>query len=156
MLAVVLTLLIGVLCGVDLYLKSYIETHFKEGEEKKIVDGTIAIRKVHNHGFALNKGESHPRKVRMASAIVCMVLTVYYIFLFRKKGDWMRKTGVAFALSGGVSNTYDRMVRKYVVDYFGFRTKWKRLEKITFNLGDMFIFLGSVLVMISDLFRQKR
>ena len=34
MLAVILTLLIGTLCGIDLYLKSYIETHYKEGEEK--------------------------------------------------------------------------------------------------------------------------
>lgn len=35
MLAVILTLLIGTLCGIDLYLKSYIETHYKEGGRKE-------------------------------------------------------------------------------------------------------------------------
>ena len=48
MLAVILTLLIGGLCGIDLYLKSYIETHYKEGEEKKILGDRISVRKVHN------------------------------------------------------------------------------------------------------------
>ena len=67
MLAVILTLLIGTLCGIDLYLKSYIETHYKEGEEKKILGDTISVRKVHNKGMALNKGEEHPK--RSANAI---------------------------------------------------------------------------------------
>lgn len=62
MLAVILTLLIGTLCGIDLYLKSYIETHYKEGEEKKILGDTISVRKVHNKGMALNKGEEHPKE----------------------------------------------------------------------------------------------
>ena len=155
MLAVILTLLIGTLCGIDLYLKSYIETHYKEGEEKKILGDTISVRKVHNKGMALNKGEEHPKRVRMLSGIVTALLVLYYVFLFRKKGGWMRKKGIALAIAGGVSNTYDRFVRKYVVDYFGFCTEWKKFEKITFNLGDMFIFLGSILVVISEIFFKK-
>ena len=55
MLAVILTLLIGTLCGIDLYLKSYIETHYKEGEEKKILGDTISVRKVHKKRKELNK-----------------------------------------------------------------------------------------------------
>lgn len=156
MLAVILTLLIGTLCGIDLYLKSYIETHYKEGEEKKILGDTISVRKVHNKGMALNKGEEHPKRVRMLSGIVTALLVLYYVFLFRKKGGWMRKKAIALAIAGGVSNTYDRFVRKYVVDYFGFCTEWKKFEKITFNLGDMFIFLGSILVVISEIFSKKR
>lgn len=37
MLAVILTLLIGGLCGIDLYLKSYIETHYKEGKKRRFL-----------------------------------------------------------------------------------------------------------------------
>ena len=80
MLAVILTLLIGTLCGIDLYLKSYIETHYKEGEEKKILGDTISVRKVHNKGMALNKGEEHPKRVRMLSGIVTALLVLYYVF----------------------------------------------------------------------------
>lgn len=81
MLAVILTLLIGGLCGIDLYLKSYIETHYKEGEEKKILGDRISVRKVHNKGMALNKGEEHPKRVRMLSGIVTALLVLYYVFL---------------------------------------------------------------------------
>ncbi len=153
----VLTVLTAVLCGIDLYLKSYVETHFKEGEEKKILRGKIVVRKVHNMGLALNKGENHPKGVRMVSAVVSVALLVYYMMLFRKKGDWIRKKGAGLALAGGVSNTYDRFARKYVVDYFGFCVnKWKRLENITFNLGDIFIFLGSILLVAAERFQKKR
>lgn len=155
MAAVALTLMIGILCVADLYLKSYIETHFRKGEEKKIFGGRIAVRKVHNRGMAMNRGESHPKIVKLLSAAVTTVLVIYYLLLLRKKGNWLCKTGVALAISGGVSNSYDRFVRKYVVDYFGFCTKWKKLEKITFNLGDLFIFLGGSFLVLSEIWREK-
>lgn len=155
MFAVGLTLLIGILCGVDLYIKSYIETHLQKGEEKKIFDGKIAVRKVHNSGMAMNKGEKHPGVVRFFSGIVTVILIVYYLFLLRKKGRWLCKTGAALGIAGGISNSYDRFVRKYVVDYFGFCTKRKKLEKITFNLGDLFIFIGGIFVVLSEIWKEK-
>lgn len=155
MAAVALTFLIGILCVTDLHLKSYIETNFRKSEEKKIFGGRIIVRKVHNRGMAMNRGESHPKIVKLLSAVVTIVLAIYYLFLLRKKGDWLCKTGTALAIAGGVSNSYDRFVRKYVVDYFGFCTKWKKLEKITFNLGDLFIFLGGSFLVLSEIWREK-
>lgn len=155
MAAAALTILIGALCGIDLYLKFYIETHLQQGEEKKIFGGRIAVRNVHNKGMAMNKGESRPEVVKVLSGIVTVVLVLYYLFLLRKKGGWLCKAGTALAVAGGVSNSYDRFVRKYVVDYFGFCTKRKKLEKITFNLGDMFIFLGGSFIVLSEIFKEK-
>lgn len=156
MAAAILTILIGILCGVDLWLKSYMETHLQQGEERKVFGGKIALRRVHNRGMAMNRGETHPRVVKFLSASVTIVLVIYYLFLLRKKEDWFCKTGVALAIAGGISNSYDRFVRKYVVDYFGVCTKWKKLEKITFNLGDLFIFLGGIFLILSEFFREKR
>lgn len=47
-------------------------------------------------------------------------------------------------LGGAFSNTYDRCRRKYVVDYFSFGVKWKRLSRIVFNISDFGIILGAL------------
>ncbi len=55
------------------------------------------------------------------------------------------KLGLSFVVGGAFSNVYDRLVRRYVVDYFSFNVKWERLRRIVFNISDLFIFLGSFL-----------
>ena len=47
---------------------------------------------------------------------------------------------------GAFSNIFDRFLRGKVIDYIGFQTRWPRLTRITYNLGDFAIFAGTVLV----------
>ncbi len=64
--------------------------------------------------------------------------------------------------AGAASNLFDRLAMGRVVDYIGFRTdvrdesdkesKGKKfLGKITANLGDVYLVLGSVLVMAGEI-----
>ena len=53
----------------------------------------------------------------------------------------MNKLSLALVIGASLSNLYDRYVRGYVVDYFSLR--FGPLKKVVFNLGDIFIFLGS-------------
>jgi signal peptidase II len=39
-------------------------------------------------------------------------------------------------------------MRGYVVDYF--TIEWKSLKKVVFNLGDMFVFLGSAVFVLAQ------
>ena len=48
----------------------------------------------------------------------------------------MLKTGLSLILGGAYSNTYDRLFRKYVVDYVSFEVRNPRLRNIVFNLSD--------------------
>jgi len=43
----------------------------------------------------------------------------------------------------------DRLTRGYVVDYFGFRVKNKRLRNVIFNISDFGIMIGAVLLVIA-------
>ena len=54
--------------------------------------------------------------------------------------------------AGAASNLFDRLVRGRVVDYIGFRTQKKFLGRITANLGDVYLAVGSVLVMAGEVF----
>ena len=57
-------------------------------------------------------------------------------------------------MAGGVSNLYDRMRRGHVVDYLCLR--WKALKKVVFNLGDLFILAGSVLLILVSVLRTLK
>ena len=46
---------------------------------------------------------------------------------------------------GALSNLYDRVVRGKVVDYLAVKSRWKRLSRLTFNLGDVCIAAGALL-----------
>ena len=57
-------------------------------------------------------------------------------------------------IGGALSNLYDRVFRGYVVDYFS--VQWKGLKKVVFNLGDMFIFLGAMMIAGAQVVRSLK
>ena len=57
----------------------------------------------------------------------------------------MLKAGLSLLVGGAFSNTYDRLKRKYVVDYISFGVKWKGLRKVVFNVSDFCIIIGALL-----------
>ena len=58
--------------------------------------------------------------------------------------------------AGAWSNTFDRWIRGYVIDYVGFKIRWEKITRITYNLGDFFLAAGAVLMMLSSVFHFKK
>ena len=141
---------------VDIVIKQAIEERIQLSEERKIFGGAVLIRKVYNKGAMLNLLHKYPKIVKLFSAVCGFFLVLYDIIRCCRKGSWFAKVGMAFFTGGAWSNIYDRLVRGKVIDYFGFRTKWPKVTKITFNLGDLFIFLGASMVSLAEIFRWKR
>lgn len=148
---VVCFLIIAVIAVFDLWMKSQVEKKIKYGEEIPIQQGRIFVRHVHNEGMALNLGDKHPNIVKWLSLIVTCIITIYMCCLFGRKKNRLEKISLSFLIAGAISNLYDRIKRKYVVDYIGFRVKWKKFENITFNIGDFSIFAGAIGVVLSYL-----
>ena len=140
---------------IDLAMKRYVENHFSREEERLIWKNRVALRHVHNEGMALNCLDRNPVLVRWLSLLVTIPMTIYYLILLCKRGRNFEKISLSLVLGGAISNLYDRFKRKYVVDYFGFQTKWKKLTDITYNLGDMAIFAGAFGMLICGIFRRK-
>ena len=132
----------------ELGIKNYVEKKRNAGEEKEICKGRILLRKYHNKGACMNLGEKKSNVVAGLSLILTAALALVFLFTLTRHGNGWLKAGLSLLLGGAFSNTYDRLKRKYVVDYFSIQ--WKSLKKVVFNLGDMFIFLGSALLVISQ------
>lgn len=140
---------------VDLGIKYAVEKQIGEKEEKPVCRGRILLRYVRNEGMALNLLERYPSLVKWLSALTVIPLAGYFVYLLGGKKRGLERISLSLVLGGAISNLYDRFARRYVVDYFGFRSKRKNIERITYNLGDMGIFAGALGMAVATFFRRK-
>lgn len=130
----------------DMGIKEYVEEHFEKKTEKETVIPKVVLRKVHNKGFCLDTLDKYPGVVKGASAVISGMIGIQAYSLFQKRGSWMEKLGITILGAGAFSNTFDRIGRGYVVDYFGVKIKNSKLSKITANLADVYILAGSAIL----------
>lgn len=146
-LAIIASIFIG-----EFMIKELVEKYVKNGEKKLILKEKLFLTKYHNHGAALNFMEKKKGLVAFISVLLSLVCTILFFITLTKEGKEPLKLSLAFLLGGAYSNTYDRLKRKYVVDYVGFHHKKKRKTEIIYNLSDFCIILGA---MFSALFGVK-
>lgn len=127
-------------------LKNYIETHYNSSTRKLILKDKIRIRKYHNHGAFLNILEKKKKLLHLISILFTVLIFLFLLVTLFQKGNHLLKLGLSFLLGGAFSNTYDRLHRDYVVDYFSFCSPFPRLNRIVFNLSDFCIMIGALIV----------
>lgn len=135
-----ISLIIGIFLG-EFWIKNRIEKSRNLPRQTRF----ILIRRYHNTGAMLNLGQSRRRVVAAVSVAFCAITFIVFLLSLGRKGNRLLRMGLALLLGGAFSNTYDRLKRKYVVDYFSFRVGWKPLRRIVFNLSDFCIITGALL-----------
>ena len=101
----------------------------------------------------LGAGAKSPKRIALLSIIFTAFMTGIYVATLGYKGQGILKAGLSLLLGGAYSNTYDRLRRKYVVDYISFGVKGK-LKNIIFNISDFGIILGAGLMVIGELLKE--
>lgn len=134
----------------ELFIKNGIERNKDESTNERICKGTLILRKYHNKGAFLDAGQRVQPLVALVSLGLTVVVTVVFVLTLGQKGRGALKVGLALLLGGAFSNTYDRLKRKYVVDYFSFNVKWKKLRRIVFNISDFCILIGALMSALCD------
>ena len=121
-----------------------------EGETRELFGGRLLLRRHHNRGAALNFGE----RKRPVIAALSLLLTAFalgaLLLSLGQKGNGMLKAGLSLLVGGAFSNTYDRLKRKYVVDYISVS-----FFPPIFNLADCFVVVGVILFLIHMLFMSR-
>lgn len=151
MITILCAILAAAIFVLDLLLKNKIEKTMDEGAEKPFCEGKLLVKRYHNRGAFLDLGEKKQGVVAGLSLFLTLFMTVVFLSTFTFRGNSTLKAGLAFLLGGAYSNTYDRLVRKYVVDYVSFPVKNKNLRKIVFNISDFCILIGAVLITVAQL-----
>lgn len=135
--------LIPILAGLDIVLKYAVNSMDKK-ELPRISAKKIEIDKFHNDGFAFGKLKKKKKIVKYVPVFITSILVGVLSVLLPKKGNNIRKLSLSLIIAGSLSNIFDRFTRGYVVDYI--RIKIKGADKVIFNLGDIFILLGSLIM----------
>lgn len=149
--------IVVLLAAGDLLLKWLIEQQDQEKFPRTLAKtgGRILLYRNHNAGFPFGFLQKHGELVRTVPLVIISGIFGVFLYLIQnKKGHMVQKTGLAILLGGAVSNLYDRYFRRYVVDYFSFQFGW--LKKVVFNLGDLFIFAGSGILMAVELAKEGK
>ena len=141
-------LLATLVFGSDQWMKKRIENSDADQRERACLGGRILIRKHHNRGILLNMGSGRRPLVAALSLVLTAVVLIGFLASLRQRGNGVLRTGLALLLGGAFSNTYDRLRRKYVVDYLSFGVKWQGLRRVVFNLADFGIILGALLAVL--------
>lgn len=142
--------IIGGLAALDLGIKSVVENQEDDTFPRELPSsqGMIKLHKNHNAGFPFGFMKEKPELVKGIPLMVISAMAGALCVLLQGKGKTAQKAGLAIIIGGALSNLYDRVVRGYVVDYFSI--EWEPLKKVVFNLGDMFVFIGSAVIVLEQ------
>ena len=135
----------------DIGSKFLVSRIFILNESKTIIDNFLNITYVRNTGAAWSILDNNTWIVTVISLLIIIGI-IYYVYRNRVSKKIL-KIGYGLILGGAVGNFIDRIVYGYVIDFididiFGWNYP-------IFNLADMFIVVGVILVMI-DAWRCKK
>ena len=131
---------------IDLAVRQEAEQHPELEKGKDICGGRVRLERLHNHGTAGGRLKGHMPAIAGVSGLVTGGCAAYFLRLLWKEGRTLEKTGFAFLVGGALSNLYERCKNGYVVDYIRFRLPGGRLGRLVYNLADLFIAAGAVMI----------
>lgn len=146
--------IIATIFTLEWVIKTIVEKKGKIGTTKEVCGGKLLLRKHHNKGIMLNIGQKKQQVVAYISLILCVLVSFFALFS-GKRGSKLLNIGLSILLGGAYSNTYDRIYRKYVVDYFSLGVKNEKIRRIIFNLSDFCIMIGAILAIIGGMSHEN-
>ena len=125
------------------------DTGTKNHALRELCGGRLVLWKYRNYGAFRNIGEKRSGLVAALSVLLTALLTVFFFCSLGSRGNTALRVGLTFLLGGAYSNTYERLRHGYVVDYLSVRSRGKLLGTTVFNLADLTIAIGALLIVLS-------
>lgn len=115
------------------------------GKSTPVVDEFIYFTPVKNKGLIMNL---FPNLIYLP-VFLTIFLAIVFIYLWLLKPEGKGKLGISFIISGAAGNLLDRVFRGGVIDFIDVKF-WP-----IFNLADIFITVGTVLLCLNLIFSRK-
>jgi signal peptidase II len=133
-------------------------TRYRSKPAITVVDGYFHLRYVENcggaFGFLSSRSEKYRRPFFYATSLLA---TIFLLYLFVRIGPREKVLMVAFSviLGGAIGNVIDRFTLGYVVDFIEWHIR-DRARWPTFNIADVGITVGLVLILVDSFFLAKK
>ncbi|EZH72105.1 hypothetical protein ATO12_24520 [Aquimarina atlantica] len=140
----------------DQISKNVVRQTIEPYERIEVFKNSFVLTKVENTGAAYSLGAD---LAPILKVLLLQILPILVLLLLLRqiliKTNYSRETiiGFAFIIGGGIGNLFDRIVYGSVTDFLILDLGIIKTE--IFNLADVSIFLGSILVLITTFFNKK-
>ena len=140
-------ILVSVLLGLDLLLKYLVSSYLTT---VNIIDNFFSLTYVLNDGAAFSLFASKTYLLVLI-ALLCLFFIIYE--LKNNLDDRIISIGYSLVLAGLLGNFIDRLIDGYIIDYLSF--KILELNFPVFNLADILIVVGIVIVIIREILKER-
>ena len=83
-----------------------------------------------------------------------IIIIIFFILTLIKKSEGLERISLSMVFGGALGNLYDRMMYKAVPDFIDFHIA--DLHWFIFNVADIFITLGVIMLILLELFKTKK
>lgn len=115
-----------------------------------IIDNFFQLNYVENYGAAFGILQNKKMFFIIITLAVILAITVFLVKNYYQMNNFMR-IGLGMLLGGAIGNFIDRVRLGYVVDFISFRLI-NRYDFPVFNIADVFIVVGTGLILLLVLF----
>ena len=147
--SILLTILVFIL---DRVTKSAIVSH-QVNNPSIFVNDYLNFDLVWNTGIGFGLlSQSANIYYHLISLLISLVI-IFIIYLIIK-ADFVEKILFSLILGGAIGNLYDRLIYLAVPDFIDFHVN--QFHWFTFNIADIFITIGIILIIIKDILLKKK
>ncbi|EUJ37345.1 signal peptidase II [Brochothrix campestris] len=139
------------LLGIDQGTKALIVSRLNLGDQIEVIPNFLYITSIRNRGAAWGILEDHMSIFYVITTVV--VLAIVFAFYKYKKEHFTLHLSLSLILAGAVGNLVDRIRYQEVVDFI--QTIWGNYYFPIFNVADMCLSIGVVVLMVYVLFGDK-
>lgn len=154
-----LLIMLVLLCnfGCDQLSKRIVRNNIHDYQEIALVKGHLTLTKVENTGAFLSLGHALPQQLKtvLLAVLPLLALTIAVVYLVvNDRITHLRAGGICFLVGGGMGNILDRLFYGSVTDFL--HLQYGEFQTGIFNLADVSIVIGLVLIIISSYTQKAR
>jgi len=143
--------IIAIVTGIDQLTKYLAETLLMPVSTIPLVQNIFHLTYARNTGAAFSILTGKQMYLISITAVVITAL-LYYLIKILKTGEVTLKLALTFIIGGALGNFIDRVRLNYVTDFLDFTL----INYPIFNLADVFVIAGVVLLSYMVLFRKLK
>lgn len=143
-------ILIIILICVD-QISKFLVVFNKDNLPKTIIKNFLNITYCENRGIAFGLASGYVQLFSIITLVIIVAILIFVCINFKKINTFL-SIGIGLLISGGIGNLVDRLIRSYVVDFIDFGDF---INFPVFNIADIFVVIGVIVIGISCLKNEK-